>query len=535
MKITRSSRIEWNAAAAAVASGLLLFAVFPPLEWTVAAGVALVPLLAMARRVPARMALKMGGTAGFLFWLLSIRWLTHVTVTGWMLLSAYCALFFLPGVRLANRWRGGPLGFAASLAVVWCGSEFLRGWVGGGFPWNTLGAGLTPWPPAIQLAEIGGVWLVSGLMVFSNALLAWAVAERRVWRAWAAGVLGVVLVLGWGAYRAGQLDEAARVARAGSGRTIRVGLVQTAIPQDEKWVQAKIDMIYARLRELTRQAQTDPRLELIIWPETALPDDVRNSEESYELVWKLSTNGAAILTGSLDIVLPDSGRPRYFNSAFLFDEGGRIAGEYDKRHLVAFGEFIPFEHWIPWRWQAAMGWPLSITAGDQGTVLTAGKERIPLAPMICFEDIMPYLAREDVRAGARMLVNLTNDAWFDERVAPRQHMRNAVLRAVENRVPLVRAANTGISCVIAPSGRVETRLADEAGRTWMPGVLWADVAVPEDAAPLTFYARFGDMYGIACAVATVLWLASAAWKRRKTENNLDRIDRIYRMGSDRNP
>ena len=114
-----------------------------------------------------------------------------------------------------------------------------------------------------------------------------------------------------------------------------------------------------------------------------------------------------------------------------------------------------------------------------------------------------------------MLVNITNDAWFDERIAPRQHMLNAVFRAVENRVPMVRAANTGVTCAIEPSGRVTAFLSDGAGRTDGPGVLWADVSVPDDAAPLTFYARFGDMYGIACAAATVLWLATAVWKRRK--------------------
>lgn len=114
-----------------------------------------------------------------------------------------------------------------------------------------------------------------------------------------------------------------------------------------------------------------------------------------------------------------------------------------------------------------------------------------------------------------MLVNVTNDAWFDEITAPNQHMRNAVLRAVENRVPLVRAANTGISCVVAPSGRVGPRLDDGAGRTWKPGVLWADVAVPPDGMPLTFYSRYGDMYGIACAAATALWLARTGWNRRK--------------------
>ena len=537
MKIVPSSRDEWMAAACAVVSALLLYAVFPPLEWTWAAGVALVPLFVMARRAPAQMTRKMGFAAGFLFWLLSIRWLTHVTVLGWIFLSACCTLFMLPAVRLANRWRGGPAGFAASLAVVWCGCEFLRGWIGGGFPWNPLGAGLTPWLPGIQIAEFGGVWLVSGLVVFVNALLAWALAERRGWASLAICAAGAAAVLGWGAWRVQRLEsdqDRAQRARlqqdgsvvaapagrgAGPARTIRVALVQTAIPQDEKWVSSKITMIYERLRDLTRQAQTDPEVELVIWPETALPDEVRNSEPSYALVWGLCTNGTQILAGSLDSSVLDTGEPLYFNSAFLFDEEGTLAGEYDKRHLVVFGEFIPFDRWLPWSWRSALRLPLSISAGEDGAVFRAGKGKIPLAPLICFEDILPYLARADVRAGARMLVNITNDAWFDEVLAPRQHMRNAVLRAVENRVPLVRAANTGVSCVIAPSGRVAAHLSDGAGRTSAAGVLWADVPVPADGAPLTFYARFGDMYGIACAVATVLWLAAAGWQRRNSRKS----------------
>ena len=508
MKIVSSSRTEWAAAACAVASALLLFAAFPPLEWTWAVGVALIPLFAMARRAPLRMALKMGFVAGFLFWLLSIRWLTHVTVAGWIFMSAYCAMYFLPAVGMANRWRGGATGFAAALAVAWCGGEFLRGWIGGGFPWNLLGAGLSPWLPGIQIAEFGGVWLVSGLAVFANALLAWAVAERRGWGALAMGAGVVAAVVGWGAWRVEHLPK--------PERSIRVALVQTAIPQDEKWVTAKIQMIYERLTELTRKAQGDPDVELVVWPETALPDDVRNSEPSYAVVWDLCTNGTPILTGSLDTAVLDSGEPKYYNSAFLFDAEGRIVGEYDKRHLVIAGEYIPFEWLVPWRWLAAMGMPASISAGENGAVFRAGQADVPLSPLICFEDILPPLARADVRAGSRMLVNLTNDAWFDKQVAPRQHMRNAVLRAVENRVPLVRTANTGVTCVIDPSGRLAAGLSDGAGATWAQGVLWADVPVPPDGAPLTFYARFGDMYGIACAAATVLWLA-ASFRRARRE------------------
>ena len=508
MKILRSNREEWLAAACAVATGLLLYASFAPLEWTWAAWVALVPMFVMTRRVSVRKALQMAFVAGLLFWLLSIRWLTHVTVAGWLFLSAYCALFFLPSAWLAQRWRGGAAGFAGAMAVVWCGSEFLRGWLGGGFPWNPVGVGLAPWLPAIQIAEFGGVWLVSGLAVFANALLAWTVAERRGWPALALGTLAVAAVLGWGTWRVGRLPA--------PERTLRVALVQPSIPQDDKWVSAKIQMIYDRLRELTRRAQADFRTELVVWPETALPDDVRNSATSYDLVWSLCTNGMPILTGSLDTAVLDSGEMQFFNSVFLFGAAGRIVGEYDKRHLVIGGEFIPLEKWIPDRLEWSLGLPESITAGKAGAVFRVGPHAIPLAPLVCFEDIMPYLARADVRAGARMLVNVTNDAWFDERAAPRQHMRNASLRAVENRVPLVRAANTGVSCVVAPSGQLAAHLADESGRTWEPGVLWADVPVPADGASLTFYARFGDMYGIACAAATLLWLARTFLQRRKT-------------------
>jgi len=507
MKITPATRLEWLAALGAALTAGLLQAVFAPLEWTACAWVALVPLLVVARLVPGRLALKMGFVAGGLFWLISIRWLTQVTVLGWVALSAYCALYFLPPVLVANRWRGGGGSFVIMVAAAWSAAEFIRGWLGTGFPWNPLGAGLAPWLPGIQLAEIGGVWLVSGLVVAVNALLAWALVEQRHWRSLALGALLVAAALGWGQWRVHHLPTPAR--------HIRVALVQTAIPQDEKWVAAKIRMIYDRLITLTRQAQGDPDVELVIWPETALPDDVRNSEASYTVVWSLCTNGTSILTGTLDTAVLDDGTEQYFNSVFLFDTEGRIVGEYDKRHLVLGGEVIPLERWIPDRWMLALGLPTSITAGQKGAVFTAGRQQVPLAPLVCFEDILPHLARADVRAGARALVNVTNDAWFDEVIAPRQHMRNAVLRAVENRVPLIRAANTGVSCVIEPSGAVAAMLSDGAGGTAGAGVLWADVAVPDPTAPLTCYARFGDMYAFACLAATGLWLL-AAWRESRT-------------------
>jgi apolipoprotein N-acyltransferase len=205
---------------------------------------------------------------------------------------------------------------------------------------------------------------------------------------------------------------------------------------------------------------------------------------------------------------------KYFNSAFLFDAEGRVTGEYDKRHLVVFGEFIPFDHLIPWRLRAALGLPVSISEADEGAVFRAGKARVPLAPLVCFEDILPDLARADVRAGARMLVNVTNDAWFDGRW---RRGSTCATRCCGGGEPRAAGAGGEHGGVVRDRalGAVAAHLSDGAGRTDGSGVLWADVAVPPDGMSLTFYTRFGDMYGIACAVATALWLATAGWKRRK--------------------
>lgn len=514
MKLEKPIRFEWMAAAGALAGALLLFAAFAPLAKGGAAWVALALLWLPARLLPMRKALFMGWAGLFVFWLLSIRWLTNVTTIGWVLLCAYCALYVWPTLLLASKWRRpGMVTFATGMAVVWSGSEFLRNWFCTGFGWNPLGVSQVEFLQVLWPAEWGGVWLVSGLVAWVNACVLYALpcpgAEtgltRRGWIR--EGILtGVLIALGCGGYFL-------RTPQAAPGPEMRVALIQPAIPQDEKWSASKFESVLLQLFDLTKQAiQSGESFDLIIWPETAIPEDMRSSEMSWMVISALLEGGRTpILAGSLDSVTHDDQSVAYFNASLLFDAQGRIQAQYDKRHLVAFGEFIPLRWLVPRAVQVALRFPENLTAGTKGTVARLDAEAPAFSPLICFEDILPHLARADVRQGSRMLINQTNDAWFDPTGAQEQHMRNAIFRAVENRVPMIRVANTGMTCVIQPDGRVAERLVGKDGDSRAEGFLITTVAGAPNGMSLTFYTRYGDIFGVSCAIVVVAWLVAVSW------------------------
>jgi len=281
----------------------------------------------------------------------------------------------------------------------------------------------------------------------------------------------------------------------------------------DKWTPEMVDTIYGRLRDLTRCALTNDRPDLVIWPETAVPDDVRSSQASYDVVYGLVSNAAPILLGSTDTLYPDNAKPLYFNSAFLFNTNGAIAAVYDKQHLVAFGEYIPLRKEFP-----PVGWltPIedSFTPGTNSVVFRLERPAVSFSSLICFEDTVAEIARGFVRHGARLLVNQSNDAWFDPSAMSRQHLLHSILRAVENRVPVLRSCNTGVSCCIDRFGRVYDVAADAQGRVAGPGFRTSAVMVPADAAPETFFTRHGDWFGPGAAGVAGL-LALGALRRRK--------------------
>ena len=511
---------RWAADAAAVLTGGLLSAGFAPLEASEAAWVALVPLLVACRFADApRASFRLGFLAGSVFWLTSIWWLSRVTYAGWLTLAFYCALYIGGFAVLAHLWMrrfaherlGWNLGFMVFAACGWAGLEWLRSTFATGFAWNPLGVTQYRNVALLQGAAWGGVYAVSALVVFVNVGVALTVMRyirrgghwgRRPHFELMLAFLVLALAFFGGARRVRGLSE--------GPAELRVALVQPAIPQDDKWDTNTVDLIYSRLRQLTEGALRSGPLDLVIWPETAVPDDVRYSQASYDLVYSLASQGVPLLVGSMDSEWPEEGPPRYFNSSFLFDVGGRVSAFYEKQHLVLFGEYVPRRNILPFL-QAMTPIQESFTAGTNSTVFRLEEPAVAFSVLICFEDTVARLARKAVRAGARLLVNQTNDAWFDPSSASRQHMAQCVLRVVETGVPAVRVANTGVSCVINRRGVVTARLEDEQGGTIFPGFKTASVRPAPDELPRTFYTRHGDLLPI---LAGVLALLTAAAVRR---------------------
>ena len=499
-------------------AGVLLGLAFPPVEWGALAFVAFVPLLLIVRGEGAGSAFRLGWLAGVAQWLGTVFWLHHVSWFAWLGMSCYCALYTgLFALIAARLWRTGQLGrflLPPVLAVAWGGLEWIRGTFCTGFAWLPLAASQHENLPLLQLASWGGSYLVSALIMWLNGALAVTLHEYRLAGAerrrpantallLALLVLALVWVQGLRALRAPQP----------TGPLLKVALVQPGIPQMEKWTPEAVETIYERLRNLTHAALAADKPDLVIWPETAVPDDIRTSTNSYDVVLGLVTNGAPILLGSTDTEHRDLERPRYFNSTFLFATNGVIAGNYDKQHLVAFGEYIP----------PLLGWltPIedSFTPGTNSRVFRLEYPAAGFSTLICFEDTVAEVARGFVRAGAQVLVNMSNDAWFDPSSASRQHMLHSVLRAVENRVPVLRSCNTGVSCCIDRFGRVYDTATDAQGRASGPAFRNTLVSLPPPDAPQTFYTRHGDWFGPGAAGIAGLLALAALWRRKKTETD----------------
>lgn len=526
----------WRPLAAGL-SGMLLALTFPPYEAAGLAWVALVPLLLALIGVSPREGARLGWIAGLAFWMLGLAWMFRLLETSpapfalillaWCLLVAYCAaytaIFGLTFAWLAARigtarfWQTLLLMVLAT--ALWVGGEYARGVIGGGFPWNGLGVSQYRNLAFIQCASWGGVAMVSAVLVLANAGIAFTVrrylpgpGRRQGYRPHIelfAGLLATVLC-----FRSGFVAMREYGAQPSA---LMIAAVQPAIPQLKKWDEGEADRILARLRTLTDEAATNgPKPDLIVWPETATPECVTVAGESMDLVQDLSRHGVPLLVGTMDVVETGGGDMLCYNAAILYDKHGRSAGRYDKQHLVPFGEYVPLSGLIPALARLApMGW--NCTPGRTAAVLKTGEPPVPFSCLICFEDIMPDLARAAVRNGARLLINQTNDAWFDRTGGPLQHASHSVFRAVENRVTLVRVTNSGISCLIQPDGAMEDETVNAWGQPPEPQVLRLAAGVPGPDWTPTFYTRYGDLpFAVPCAViAGIGFVLALAASRRK--------------------
>ena len=516
MQFTQSIQLlPWIGAAL---TGLLLAAAFPPLEWAGTAWVALVPLMLAVREGRSRQALALGFVGGAIFWILSISWLRIVSIPGWFTLALYCALYVMLFALIVSTWRRRfgverwwkNLGLVALFAAAWVALEYGRSIFCTGFAWNLLGATQYRNIYLIQAARWGGVYAVSAVVVAVNAALALTlmqyIDQEGRWKRPHPELMLAVLVLG-----ALMLDgKRALRAPAPLSQPLRVAIIQPNIPQAHFYMPEQFPLIRDTLRQLSKDAMMGGKPDLLIWSETADPEELRNSPDAYNLVCELVTNGVSLLAGSMDTEWTDKG-PLYYNCTFLVDASGRIVQSYDKRHLVPFGEYIPLQRIFPFL-KAVTPIQDSFTPGSTSTVFRLDQPPVAFSVLICFEDTVAALSRESVHNGARLLINQSNDAWFEPSCASKQQMILCVFRCVENGVPAIRCGNTGVSCVIDRSGRVIAMLTDQNGCPRVVGFKTASVDVPGEKLPLTFYTRRGDAFAWLC-VGLCLFAAVPSLRR----------------------
>jgi len=485
----------------ATLSGIILILAFPTYDYGLLAFFALVPLfVAIDGEEPVRSS-YLGLLTGLVFYLGSIPWIvkTMTTYGGlplslgslvFLVLALYLALYYGAFCYLlakANLTSGLPQVLFAP--ILWVALEYLRTYLLTGFPWNLLGYSQYKNLPLLQLASLTGVYGISFLLVLVNVTAAHAIIHFQRWR----HILGptLVAVIGF------SLALAYSWKSPPPGRELTVSVLQGNIEQGLKWSPALQKRTLEIYRDLTlKAALRGPTL--IVWPETAAPFFLRTDGFNRRLVSQTAREaGTYLLVGSPDRT---SGSPeRYFNSAFFVSPGGEILGKYDKIHLVPFGEYVPLKKVLFFVKKMAEGIG-DFSPGRDYTIfpLPWGKFGVT----ICFEVIFPDQVRRYVNSGAEFLVNITNDAWFGRSAAPYQHLSMAVLRAVENGVYMVRAANTGVSAIIAPNGRIL-----KASGIFVEAELTERIRLQGGG---TFYTRYGDVFAWAASVITILVL-SVSW------------------------
>jgi apolipoprotein N-acyltransferase len=495
----------------ALLSGALLALSFPKPGLSVLAWCAFVPLFAAAAGAAPKLAFKLGFVAGAAAYAGVLYWVNIVMVVYgklpaavscslYLTLAAYLALYPAAVLWLTRKCEERKISPLWSFPVLWVGCELIRSYLLTGFPWANLGYSQYRTLPLIQISDLTGVYGVSFLVAFANVVF------YRMWvwfrkkgapypvRGFLALLVLMAATLGYGFNSLNRVE---------SGPQQRVLLVQGNIPQDVKWDPAFEEATVATYERLSRRGCRTGGT-LVVWPESALPfffqSEPRYAARVSDLAAELKS---CLITGS-PAFEKNGELTRYLNSAFLISPTGAVLGRSDKLHLVPFGEYVPLAGFFPFVNKLVAG------IGD----FSPGRSALPLETtggkvgvLVCFEGIFPEVSRAYVQAGAGILVNITNDAWFGKSSAPYQHLSMTVFRAVENRVPLVRAANTGISAVIDSKGHIRgmTQLFEEA-------TLEGQVRRGEGG---SFYSRHGDLFALLCLLVSVM-LGLYLLRRRKT-------------------
>jgi apolipoprotein N-acyltransferase len=549
----------------AILAGIVLALAFPGPSIAGLAWIAPGLILASALGKAGAQRFRIGYVAGFAFYLVSLHWLLFIPyrwhdiplgpAAGWLALSGYMALFTAtwawliapgprpqasgidPGLRdgssesavdvpqtgtdlwsrvqalrllLPPTWARRTL-WALSGAAAWAALEMLSARLLGGFPWNLLGTSQFRMLPIIQMAAFTGVFGVSFLLVwFSLSLVSASLvvlkqpAQKSMWIAEVIlPMLAVAFLFNYGARQIRHAPPAAR--------SLNVTLVQPSIPQTLIWDETKNQERFQELLRLSEQALTN-RTDLLLWPESALPGMLRYDTNVFSAVTNLAIRHKTwIILVSDDAELrPNAAKnepPDFYNASFLVAPNGRLADRYIKRNLVIFGEYVPLRNWLPFLKYFT---PIEggFTPGTNAVQFALGDLGVQTSVLICFEDVFPHVARLGVEPETDFLINLTNDGWFGEDAAQWQQAAGALFRAVENAVPLIRCSNNGLTCWVDSHGSMRNILRDQAGTIYGPGFMTVEIPLgpPDQKHSVTFYNRYGDLFGWICVAVTILLL-----------------------------
>ena len=491
---------------------LLLTLSFPRFEFSFLAWIALVPFLLAIMRTGRIKAFVLSWGIGLLsymgifFWIHQVRGYTlyHYLISG-IYLGAYWGILGLLLNLVDHRRYAYPL----YVAIAWVTLEYIRSnFFFLSFPWALLGQTQYKNINLIQISGYTGVYGLSFLLVMVNASIAALLyhfifishcrqgkGEDAFLTVYLSPILLVLLLSLWGKSVRRSYDTAGMV---------RVGLVQGNIAQEIKWNKDVFPLTFERYKALTKKVALE-KPSLVIWPETAIPVDFRSQPRAFWRILGLAREvdipiifGAA---GSSKIGGSDGGEKGIYNSAFYISSQGKILGEYHKIRLLPFGEYIPSMGGISFAFLTP-GLKGNFVPGDNKKLFSLANDRFGVT--ICWENIFPDLFRGFVSRGASFMINISNDAWFKDSAGPYQHLMCQVFRAVENRISIVRVANTGISCVIDPFGSIVKRVGDDEDQYLnITGVASEDIQTNHSP---TFYTRYGDIFVIGCTAMLVIYL-----------------------------
>jgi len=498
-------------------SGLLMPMAFPNFNLSFIAWICLVPLItAVFKSSPAK-GLILSTITGTIFHI-GLVYCVTVSMTSYgklpfaisilvLILFAFVLSIFisLPVCLSCYVKKYLNFSFLITLPLFWTASEYIKSWFLTGFPWESLGYSQFNVLPVIQIADITGVYGITFIIVFANCTLFCLVnsltTDKKIpLRELSALTLLIIITLLYGQNRLNSIDK-------NQGSPIKISLVQPNIPQDVKWDPAYLTKTLEKLEHLSLKGSLD-KPDIIIWPESATPFFFQTDELHKKTVGKIVRKINAYLLLGSPSWLQTSGKPNFFNSAFLISPENKIKGKYNKIHLVPYGEYIPLKKLFPFIDKMVEG------IGDFASGSKVKNLSIPsssFATIICYEIIFPDLVRKFVKEGAGFIVNITNDAWFGATSAPYQALSMCSFRAVENRRYVVRAANTGISAFISPDGQIfkQTKIFTDDSLTDM-------IYKRTDK---TFYSLYGDIFAFICTFFSLLFIYMARRKKSQKISN----------------